>query len=1442
MSGSRFDLNLTAEADRPVVHLALRDGAGRMLAEHQADLSTLRAGLLDGLFDLRGHLQRYADAQDQVQAMAEVGTCIAEVLLGDAIMAALWRPEHQRTLSICLPGAEIDATANSLPTLLARVPWEIARPAADQPTLAERNLLLRVLHAAEPPATQPLQLADDEPLRLLFVFAEARGSRPLAARAERLALLDMLQREVYLQRRVEAHVLCHGVTRARLAEQIRQHGGYHLLHWSGHGHLNLLELAGEPDARGAPGEPDHLCGEDLLAMFHAAGGLLPRLVFLSACHSGDIVSVRSWDDFRAAAAGREPAPAPGQAAPADAAAAKDGTASSPFDAAALERRIDTAGRPGFTGTAHALQQGGVPTVVAMRYAVGDDYARGLALEFYRALLADARPKTAAAALTFARRVLADPRRHDRRRHAVCDPATPVLYGAEDPGLPIPPGASPLLHPRNPCLHEIGEFQPEAHPHFVGRSWELAALGAGFIGASAGPSAGGSATAPLPRAAALITGLGGMGKTALVTEALALWRQRFQWVLLYQAKPQPLALDTVLRDIHLKLNAELGLYHAHVRRHPADAVYREATAGFDGDERQLRLAKNLLRAMKAEPLLLVIDNAETMLLPAVPPGVDAASEAARTGAETDAADTRCADPAWDTLLRTLAAGLVGSPSRLLVTSRRPLAALPATRCCRLPLGPLPALEAAHFLRQHPVLADWLFSTDPALQDRAHRLLAASRFHPLLMDRLARLAAQPGTQATLEAALAALGARAGGGGLGGETGATPGAGHAALPALFAARPGDAAELAYLEGALIDWVQRLLAELPVEGRQALWLVALTNQPETGALLDAVWRGEEDEATQQMRQMKAWLDNIGALPPQAQEELRRLPADIVAMLDALPPPPPQRPPLARWLHRLEALGLLNRQGATAVAVLPEGDAGDDDASATAAASSTVGADTALLAVAWNCHELVRERIVAWMQQRPADKADTSAAGWQAALAARLQVVFKAMQHQDLATALDAGSRALVYTVQAGEWGRLSEFASAVVTGSKDPRLLEVLLPHLQTAADVAPEGEPRWSCMTYLADALRNAGQPEASLPFYERAAALALRVTQAGADTEARQAWSDLGWILGNAAIAMHMTGGLDGARQARRDEADAKRRAGNPAIQVIGSELEALRIDLMRGEVEQALPEIESRLGQVTRWWQAHRAGRPVPEAPEGEFLARVYLGALDIAREADSALQDWPSALRRLDAVLKAKRELRRSAEDIAGDRLNRANLLAKLPGRLVEAKAELESCLEVFRHDPARCAKTLGSLASLYDDQGDAAQAVKLQRRALAIREQLSDPGDRAISHNNLARCLDRQVMPASHDEAPRHQLAALAYRLVAGLGQHLQSSLHGYAIDFRRARSTGEPAAILTLTDLLADPAFDPLARWLTQRQVDLRALQTNIDDFLAQARALAADDSRWE
>lgn len=77
-----------------------------------------------------------------------------------------------------------------------------------------------------------------------------------------------------------------------------------------------------------------------------------------------------------------------------------------------------------------------------------------------------------------------------------------------------------------------------------------------------------------------------------------------------------------------------------------------------------------------------------------------------------------------------------------------------------------------------------------------------------------------------------------------------------------------------------------------------------------------------------------------------------------------------------------------------------------------------------------------------------------------------------------------------------------------------------------------------------------------------------------------------------------------------------------------------------------------------------------------------------------------------------------------------------------------------------------------------------------------------------------------------------MIYCLVAGLGQSLQTSLRNYSVGFRRAHAAGTELTVPRVTELLNDPAFDPLAQWLRLRQIDLDDLQTNIDQILNQVR----------
>jgi tetratricopeptide (TPR) repeat protein len=191
--------------------------------------------------------------------------------------------------------------------------------------------------------------------------------------------------------------------------------------------------------------------------------------------------------------------------------------------------------------------------------------------------------------------------------------------------------------------------------------------------------------------------------------------------------------------------------------------------------------------------------------------------------------------------------------------------------------------------------------------------------------------------------------------------------------------------------------------------------------------------------------------------------------------------------------------------------------------------------------------------------------------------------------------------------------------------------------------------------------------------------------------------------------------------------------------------------------------------------------------------------------------------------------------EIALDRVNRANALRHL-GRFGEAQAEIEACIYIFQHDPTNRAKALCSLANIFSEQGDVAQAITQGRRALALCEELPNPGNRASLHNNIANYLELSGAPSALAESPRHKLAALIYRLVAKLGQDLrQHSLVNYVIDFRRTHTGGAPLIVPRVAELLTDMAFRPLDDWLRQRQVDVRELQANVDQFLEMARQAA-------
>ncbi|MDQ2696867.1 MAG: CHAT domain-containing protein, partial [Pseudomonadota bacterium] len=285
-------LDIHTDPARQIAFLRLLDERENQLADHEARLTDGQPALWEGLFDTRGYIDRYAgdDAAKADRLLIELGGFLGRSVLGANILAVLGKGIARRTLLVRLPPPGKDPLAAAF----ARVPWEIAR-GEDAPL---RNVVVRVITAgmdADSPAeTIPVK----DRLRVLLVFSLPPGASPLALRLERERLREVFCEAILPQHRVQVDVLTHGVTRKALREQISRAQGYHLLHWSGHGNLNRLELVNED------GKSDPISGKDLVNIFADAGGFIPQLVFLSACHSGAFIDARDWNELRRQAQGQ----------------------------------------------------------------------------------------------------------------------------------------------------------------------------------------------------------------------------------------------------------------------------------------------------------------------------------------------------------------------------------------------------------------------------------------------------------------------------------------------------------------------------------------------------------------------------------------------------------------------------------------------------------------------------------------------------------------------------------------------------------------------------------------------------------------------------------------------------------------------------------------------------------------------------------------------------------------------------------------------------------------------------------------------------------------------------------------------------------------------------------------------------------------------------------
>ena len=442
---------------------ALRDGqaVGELRARSLRDAMRLSLGRHSG------GVWKDADGASAVATSAPARH-LAE--LGRAVGALLFAGDVGRSLRQALSDLNVvrptlDLHFESADARLLALPFEAALldglPGHDTvaPALMPGVVVRRIVASAPPPSPLP---AAAHPLKILVAVGapdEGRSPNPV---------LDL---EAELQNILNAVAprAEQGAAQVRFLEvghpdQIRRALGidaYHVLHLSGHGSADGIELEDED------GFPVPVDAGQLAQALRAAGRNVP-LIFLSSCHGG------------------------------------------------------AASASGAGGLAFELVRAGVPHVVAMQAEVTDGYAAELAKHFYERLAQPDQPDPARALAT-ARTVLEAERRKTSRSgtaapETVSEFATATLYCAQ-PGVPLIDHSVARQDLAAPPVHQIGSDMWQLDiGNLIGRRIELRrALRVLRRHEKPQPQLG-------ARAGVVLTGIGGVGKSSLASRVMTRLRE------------------------------------------------------------------------------------------------------------------------------------------------------------------------------------------------------------------------------------------------------------------------------------------------------------------------------------------------------------------------------------------------------------------------------------------------------------------------------------------------------------------------------------------------------------------------------------------------------------------------------------------------------------------------------------------------------------------------------------------------------------------------------------------------------------------------------------------------------------------------------------------------------------------------------------------------------
>ena len=346
----------------------------------------------------------------------------------------------------------------------------------------------------------------------------------------------------------------------------------------------------------------------------------------------------------------------------------------------------------------------------------------------------------------------------------------------------------------------------------------------------------------------------------------------------------------------------------------------------------------------------------------------------------------------------------------------------------------------------------------------------------------------------------------------------------------------------------------------------------------------------------------------------------------------------------------------------------------------------------------------------------------------------------------VEAGRRAVPYLLRAERWQEAAALLERVIDRDRSPATVAFALPRLREIAS-ATEGTQRGLINAgILGKALFKAGQVG------ESEALLRELLEHCDEEGEFRLASSGCGVLLN----LLLNTGRHEEALEIARRKADLTRCAGLGPWTPLSDETRTLQVLTAMDRNEEVLEQVEGLKERIAELPKERSGGQPEPW--------NVHEATLDTGRAAAINLGRWETALNLGAEILRLRVERGAEPVELASVRFNDCVPLIRLE-RFGAAREVLEACRSAFEQagEVGNIGKALGGLADLEDKQQNLREAVGFEEIALRYAYQAGDPGDCAISHNNLANYLERSG--AAADRVLVHHLAAALIFFQTGSG-----------------------------------------------------------------------------